>query len=200
MDLPSLALPSANAISESEEKRGFADLQWRMFEVSGKFLADNEIYLRNRYFQNQYGFGVTTLFQLNDGRKVWIDRGWVRAGSSATEIPEVAPVPQSTVNIQVRFRSDALEAKISGSFFATGQNRDQLTKWNQEASVDSEKFYFDLIGGDFVPDFPTPLPVLSNGPHFAYAIQWWFFALLVIFGRWLIAREERRQKPLDFDI
>lgn len=168
------------------------DLQWRQFIIKGTFIPEDEILMRNRYHQEQYGFGVATLFQMNDGRRVWIDRGWVKAGASATTPPEIVPAPRSEVELLVRYRSDALEAKIQGSFFATGSGDSTLQKWNQEAAVSSEDFYFDLIGGDFAADVPTPLPSLSDGPHLAYAIQWWFFGALVLFGRALIAREDER--------
>lgn len=165
---------------------------WREFIVTGRFLPEHEILMRNRYHQEQYGFGVATLFRLSDGRQVWIDRGWVKAGASATTPPDVEAVPLRDVRLLVRYRADALDAKIQGSFFATGSNDSELKKWNEEAAVESEAFYFDLIGGDFVPSVPTPVPSVSDGPHIAYAIQWWFFGLLALFGRALIAREEAR--------
>ena len=167
------------------------DLLWREFTITGSFLPEHEILMRNRYHEDQYGFGVATLFRMNDGRQVWIDRGWVKAGASATTPPEIVPVPSGPVRLEVRYRSDALDAKIKGSFFATGESTSELRRWNQEAEVESEDFYFDLIGGDLTPDVPTALSSLSDGPHIAYAIQWWFFGALVIFGRFLIAREER---------
>ena len=34
------------------------------------------------------------------------------------------------------------------------------------------------------------LPDLSNGPHFFYALQWWFFGLLALFGFGYLAWEE----------
>ncbi len=33
-------------------------------------------------------------------------------------------------------------------------------------------------------------PDLSNGPHFFYALQWWFFGILAIFGYGYLAWEE----------
>ena len=167
--------------------------QGRQMLIRGKFLPEHEILLRNRYHEEQYGFGVTTLFQLDDGRAVWIDRGWVKAGASATEVPTTQDLPKSEVELLVRYRDDALQAKIQGSFFALpfGESGEsQLRRWNSQASVESEPFYFDLIGGDFTPEVPTPAPLVSDGPHIAYAIQWWFFGALVIFGRFLIARED----------
>ena len=184
-DLPIIDFNQAGDLTVDE-------MQWREFRVQGRFVPGSEILMRNRYHDEQYGFGVATLFQLEDGRRVWIDRGWVKAGASATTPPEIVPVPTTALTLLVRYRSDALDAKIRGSFFATGPGDSQLRKWNQEAAVESEDFYFDLIGGDFIPDVPTTLPALSDGPHLAYAIQWWFFGLLALFGRFLIAREESR--------
>ena len=38
------------------------------------------------------------------------------------------------------------------------------------------------------PDVPVELPELSDGPHMAYALQWLFFAGLVVYGRRLIRK------------
>jgi cytochrome oxidase assembly protein ShyY1 len=45
------------------------------------------------------------------------------------------------------------------------------------------------------PPATTPLtkadpPDLSNGPHFFYALQWWFFGILALFGYGYLAWEE----------
>jgi cytochrome oxidase assembly protein ShyY1 len=45
------------------------------------------------------------------------------------------------------------------------------------------------------PRAATPLtradpPDLSNGPHFFYALQWWFFGILALFGFGYLAWEE----------
>jgi cytochrome oxidase assembly protein ShyY1 len=36
------------------------------------------------------------------------------------------------------------------------------------------------------------LPDLSNGPHYAYALQWLAFAVLVLIGRAMLFREAHR--------
>ena len=45
------------------------------------------------------------------------------------------------------------------------------------------------------PKAATPLtkaepPDLSNGPHFFYALQWWFFGILALFGYGYLVWEE----------
>ena len=37
---------------------------------------------------------------------------------------------------------------------------------------------------------PADPPDLSNGPHFFYALQWWFFGILALFGFGYLAWEE----------
>ena len=42
---------------------------------------------------------------------------------------------------------------------------------------------------------PTELPDdTSNGPHFFYGLQWWFFGALAIFGFCYLAWDEFRQR------
>jgi cytochrome oxidase assembly protein ShyY1 len=36
-------------------------------------------------------------------------------------------------------------------------------------------------------------PDLSNGPHFFYGLQWWFFAALAVFGFGYLAWDERKK-------
>jgi cytochrome oxidase assembly protein ShyY1 len=69
---------------------------------------------------------------------------------------------------------------------------------NKELGIDST-FYIDLLGGDkegLTPDVPASLPELSDGPHFAYALQWIIFGGLVVYGRFLIRREVLSREEL----
>jgi cytochrome oxidase assembly protein ShyY1 len=44
------------------------------------------------------------------------------------------------------------------------------------------------------------LPELSNGPHYAYGVQWLAFALLAIIGRFLLFRESKRLSLVKVEI
>jgi hypothetical protein len=69
---------------------------------------------------------------------------------------------------------------------------------NKVSGIDSD-FYLDLVNGSdptLTPDVPAQLPELSDGPHFAYALQWVLFGGLVIYGRYLIRREVLPRKEL----
>jgi surfeit locus 1 family protein len=39
---------------------------------------------------------------------------------------------------------------------------------------------------------PPPLPPLTNGPHLSYAVQWFSFAAIALFGYVVLLRRDRR--------
>lgn len=170
---------------------------WRSIKVTGRFIPETEILIRNRYHEGQYGFGVVTLFESASQRRYWVDRGWVIAGKDALTPPAVRPVNSDLVTIEARVRAEKLESQISGTVFAVpGVNgSSQLARWNNEKSIVTEPYYFDLLRSDkseFNPAVPAALPELSDGPHLAYSVQWLLFAGLVLFGLYLVVREERK--------
>jgi surfeit locus 1 family protein len=146
--------------------------------------------LRNRYNDGVYGFEQLTLF-LFDGKKIWVDRGWIKAGSDATIPPKLQPTQEQQVNITGRLRLDS--SLPQGKFFAVTNdaNRNLVSQLDARKGVQTEEFYVDLISSSDTtmnPDVPVELPELSDGPHMAYALQWVFFAGLVIYGRRLIRK------------
>ena len=164
--------------------------EWQSVTTNGRFDSSQQILLRNRYWEGKYGYEVLTLFTSTSGEKFWVDRGWVKAGATATTPPEVTSVPDSDVSITGRLRLDSSLPR--GSFFAlpaTGQGL--VSELNAQSQMNTEKFYIDLLSGSdpsLTPAAPAQLPPLSDGPHKAYALQWLFFGGLIIYGRVLIRR------------
>ncbi len=167
-----------------------ADYEWRKISLKGSFDDKNQILLRNRYHDGMYGFEQLTLFVF-DERKIWVDRGWVKAGSDATVPPQLQPTNQGLISIDGRLRLDSSLPR--GKFFAVANDseRNLVSQLDARKGIQTEKFYIDLISASddsMNPDVPVELPELSDGPHMAYALQWLFFAGLVIYGRRLIRK------------
>ena len=187
-DLPAISISEAVADASTNE--------WRNISATGEFDSSRQILLRNRYFEGKYGFEVLTAFKDRSGAELWVDRGWVQAGATATDAPVVPAAPSGEVTINGRLRLD--RSLPQGKFFAlpTGKKGGLISEANAQSSnteigIDST-FYIDLLGGDkpeLTPVVPAELPELSDGPHFAYALQWVIFGGLVIYGRFLIRRE-----------
>jgi len=167
-----------------------ADFEWQTVSVEGIFDNEKQILLRNRYNDGKYGYEVLTLFKSTANKSFWVDRGWVQAGATATTPPVVTSLPQGQVLITGRLRLDSSLPR--GSFFALpGKGEGLVSELNAQSQLNTEKFYIDLLSGSepsLTPDVTAQLPELSDGPHMAYALQWIFFAGLVIYGRILIRR------------
>jgi cytochrome oxidase assembly protein ShyY1 len=164
--------------------------EWRKISLEGSFDDKNQILLRNRYFEGTYGFEQLTLFVF-ENRKIWVDRGWIKAGSDATIPPQLQPTQESKISISGRLRLDS--SLPQGKFFAVSNDsqRNLVSELDARQGIQTEKFYIDLISttnSSMNPDVPVELPELSDGPHMAYALQWVFFAGLVIYGRRLIRK------------
>ena len=164
--------------------------EWRTISIQGSFDDKNQILLRNRYNEGVYGFEQLTLFVF-DQRKIWVDRGWIKAGSNATIPPQLQQTNDNSVRITGRLRLDS--SLPQGKFFAVSNNaqRDLVSQLDARKGIQTESFYVDLISASDTsmnPDVPVELPELSDGPHMAYALQWIFFGALVIYGRRLIRK------------
>ena len=181
---------SKSAIELSTVTGNLPDYEWQTVSSVGTFDADKQILLRNRYNDGKYGYEVLTLFRSTENKSFWVDRGWVQAGATATTPPVVSVVPITQVSITGRLRLDSSLPR--GSFFALPSKGEGLvSELNAQSQLDTEKFYIDLLSGSdtsLTPEVTAQLPELSDGPHMAYALQWLFFAGLVIYGRILIRR------------
>lgn len=168
----------------------FEEFEWRTINATGTFKSDQQILLKNRYFEGKYGYEVLTRFEFNDGRFVWVDRGWVKAGKDAQTAPVVTAVPKNAVSIVARVRLD--KSLPIGAFFALpSSGTGMISKLNAQTGLASEGFYLDLVSGSdssLTPEAPVQIPPLSDGPHLAYSFQWIFFAGLIVYGRLLIRR------------
>ena len=178
------------AVELGELTGNIDSFEWRTISFQGVFDDKNQILLRNRYSEGVYGFEQLTLFVF-DQRKIWVDRGWIKAGTNATIPPQLQQTSDESVRITGRLRLDS--SLPQGKFFAVANNaqRDLVSQLDARKGIQTEDFYIDLISVSDTamnPDVPVELPELSDGPHMAYALQWIFFAALVIYGRRLIRK------------
>jgi cytochrome oxidase assembly protein ShyY1 len=168
--------------------------QWRNVLLHGNFLPNHQLLIRDRYYQGVFGFEVLTLFHSPIAGDYWVDRGWVKAGENAATPPHVPQPTLGNISITARIRSENLNRQIQGSLFALPHSASNTFTIAHAQGVSAAPFYLDLVSG--IPANAGPinqieLPDLSDGPHYAYAIQWLAFAVLILIGRGAIFREFR---------
>lgn len=188
LDLPTLSM---NDVADLDPVSN----QWRKITLTGKFSQSNQELVRNRYYEGKFGFEVLTLFTATNGENFWVDRGWVAAGPNAATPPVVEPIASGNLEITARIRSENLSRQLQGSFFVTRASSEKPESIAKLQGIDANEYYLDLLGspsGQVKPLTEIELPELSNGPHYAYGIQWLAFALLALIGRFLLFRETKR--------
>ena len=87
-------LPSLSAWKAGEE--------WRPVELHGRYLASEQLLVRNRVFNGNPGFEVLVPFQLDDGRVFVVDRGWLSLGPTPHTPESVPAAPSGDLPVRAR--------------------------------------------------------------------------------------------------
>ncbi len=186
------AVPVAGALPEPAAFD--VDQRWLVVALSGEYLVDEEVVVRNRPFEGSSGFEVITPFRLDDGTVFMVDRGWIAQASDGRPSEYAAP---PTGHVQVDARLKAGEERIAGRTstgieFAT-IDLDELADRVGEPSYTGAYGVLVQTGADAdEPPLAAARPVRDEGPHLSYALQWFVFALLAFVGLGWAASQERR--------
>ena len=186
------AVPVAEALPEPAAFD--VDQRWQVVALSGEYLVDEEVVVRNRPFEGSSGFEVITPFRLDDGTVFMVDRGWIAQASDGRPSEYAAP---PTGHVQVDARLKAGEERIAGRTstgieFAT-IDLDELADRVGEPSYNGAYGVLVQTGADAdEPPLAAARPVRDEGPHLSYALQWFVFALLGFVGLVWAANQERR--------
>lgn len=172
--------------------------EWRLVEAVGTYDADNELLVRNRPYDGSVGYEVITPLVTRDGRALLVDRGWVPAGDTATAVPSVPPPPPGEVTVIARARAGS-----TGDAGAAGLPDGQVRRVAIASIAPDLPYavygaYATVLPGEpgsgLADDPPRPIPVPepSAGPHVAYAVQWFLFALIAVGGWVVLLRADAR--------
>jgi cytochrome oxidase assembly protein ShyY1 len=175
------------------------DDKWMPVELTGRYLADEQLLARNRPLDGTTGFEVLVPFQLADGRIFIVDRGWVPTGNDQDAPDAVPPPPRGEVTVVARLKAG--EPTVLGRSAPDGQ----VATINLPAIaelLDAPTYtgaYGLLVTED--PTVARPVaavkPYPDEGPHLSYAFQWFVFALLGFIGLGFALRQEYRAVNAD---
>lgn len=173
-----------------------SDLEWRPVSVSGRYLAESAVVVRNRPLSGRAGFLQLIPFELEDGRILAIERGWIPAGNPITS-PAENPLPDGeTRNLVLRIR--AAEPSL-GRGAVTGQLASitpaEFSGLDQDSLITS---HYGRLVSENPPSNQVPMampkPSLDEGNHLSYALQWVLFGLMAVAALiWAIRNERRLQ-------
>jgi len=176
------------------EGRLDARREWHPVQLRGEYLADQQLYVRNRPHGGTSAFEVLVPFRQEDGRVLLIDRGWVPPREDSSPASPPAP-PAGTVTVVVRMQPGE-QLPASGRSAPEGQ----VPTISLPAIADQVNP--DLITGGYgllASEKPAPSKALGGfekpaedpGPHLSYAIQWILFAVMGFIFIGYVIRTER---------
>ena len=182
----SLAPKKIDSVSQMSDLK-----QWEKIELTGSYLSDQSKLVRKQYLENNLGFWVITPFKIQNGENILVNRGWIPIGSSASSNQSIPLAPVGTVNLEGYLQT------FNESFTQPKDlplNQVNTIDYKYFESAIANNFYVQLANSSPMDNQVAiiPLPELSNGPHFSYAIQWILFALLLPIGWYVLLKNETK--------
>ena len=135
--------------------------EWTTVTATGRYDAQHVMLVRNRPNNGIYGYDVVVPLQLANGMSLLVDRGWIPNGRTAAD-PSRAPATPSgeiTVTGWLRLGEPSLGRQMTNG---------QLASINlAEAGTPGQRIEHAQA---------LERPDTGQGPHLAYALQWWLGA------------------------
>ncbi|MFN3741047.1 MAG: SURF1 family protein [Anaerolineales bacterium] len=174
-------------------------MEYRAAIARGRYDYEAQVALRNQYYEGQYGYHLLTPLLLDNQIAILVDRGWIPAEGNASPV-DWRKYDEPTEIIAVR------------GILRLGHP--QRTPENSAAHLDFWMFVdLEKIGKQIpylilpaylqldpqertTPPIPyQPTLDLSEGPHLGYAIQWFTFAAILLFGYPVYVRKQEEHPP-----
>jgi surfeit locus 1 family protein len=148
-------------------------LRDRRAHAHGVYDYTHERVWRGRTYDGAPGVALLTPLRLSDGSAVFVDRGWV-------------PSPDAAHVDATRYR-EGDSADVTGLALPAPRDRGDVDPQALKDSLPYAVLSIVIQLNDSTAPHPTGLkrwrpPALDNGPHLAYAIQWFCFATIVVVG------------------
>lgn len=180
---------------------------YRHVAVSGTYDAADEVLLRSRSEGGNPGFHVLTPLRLKDGKALLVDRGWVPYTDSEPPLPVAAP-PSGEVTLTGLLRRP--DPEPSGMFKAISPQDPATGPLKKTFYANPQRlqgqFPFPLVDAYLQLATQSPAqtgelpvtpdaPVLTDGPHLSYTIQWFSFTLITVIGYGVVLERRSREGP-----
>ncbi|MEO5899986.1 MAG: SURF1 family protein [Ilumatobacteraceae bacterium] len=164
-------------------------VEWRRVTVTGTYLAAKQVVVENLSQDGEAGRNVVDPLQLADGSVLIVNRGFV-PGTEAVPAPPGGAVTLVGQLRRSEVRSLGQPSDAAGVALTQIRRIDiPLLSPQLGGGAPVQPMYLQLLTSTPAEGkYPANVaqPVLDNGPHLSYTIQWFVFSVCVIVG-WVLA-------------
>ena len=177
-------------------------LRNRRITATGTFDPLNEVLIRSQVYRGSAGFHVITPLLLEDRGAIVVNRGWVPLGFDQIPVAQ-APPPGGVVTVEGWLASTQTRPAL-GPEDPAGRlalmSRVDLDRIESQLPYPIAQVYLVETVERDQPPIPVELPDFSDeGPHLAYAIQWFAFAAIGVIG-YLALLKRRLGRPQEGEL
>jgi surfeit locus 1 family protein len=180
----------------AEAEGDLDSLQFRHVLVSGTYDRSQEVLIRSQVEQGQAGFHVVTPLVGDEDWAVLVNRGWVPLGMDS---PPVDAVPEpGPVEVEGWIQLSQTRPTLGPQDPPGPQpiyNRVDVGRIGEQSTHDLTAVYVVAMGeqGPELPALVDQPDFTDEGPHLAYAIQWFGFAAVGVIGFYFLVRRKGGQ-------
>ena len=170
-------------------------LEYRRGLATGVFDPEDEVLIRSQVHLGTAGFHVLTPLVGEGGDAVLVNRGWIPLVLDEVPVAE-APPPEGVVTVEGWVHRSQEKPPFGPTDPEDGRltamSRVDIDRIQDQTTTTLAPVYLVALDD---PDGELPVPVKppvfdDEGPHLAYAIQWFAFALIAFIGYGFLLRKQ----------
>ena len=162
------------------------NIQFRRVNTTGVFLNKKEVHITGKTYEGNAGFHVVTPFEMEDGRLILVNRGWVSENYRMPESRKFSLI-EKTISIQGIARLPQKkgyfvpENEPENQFWFT-INPPEIQKYlNLDHKTFVSSFYIDILRQSNKIKLPIGIKqgVNLRNQHLSYAITWFSLSIVL---------------------
>jgi cytochrome oxidase assembly protein ShyY1 len=197
-------VPIGSLLRPDDPSSRGADLSFRRVTITGDYDTTDEVIIRARSLNERPGVWVATPLRLSSGDAVVVVRGFLPTQGTPDAVPADAEPPTGQITVEGLVQ----ETQTRGTFGPTDPAEGRLSNMARVDVARMQKqtpyalypVWVQLKSSQPAQAGPEPEvlpePVLDEGPHLSYAVQWFIFSTIATVGYPLILRRSARNRGL----
>jgi cytochrome oxidase assembly protein ShyY1 len=195
-----IELNTTREVVAADQSMGPSTDEWRRVTLTGRYVPDSIISVINRSQDGVAGDNIAGVFESENNGLFLVNRGFIPLAESKNALPNTPLTMIGYVRLtQTRGTLGAIDSSSQGTVEFQRYDLARI-----RAALDlgiNTNYYVQLIEESPSPKsewpIPVPFPTIDEGPHFSYAMQWFFFAFVAVAGWTVVVVRKLREETSD---